>query len=824
MKLFDTSLLPGKAEFFMDTAGQPVPYFCEELQLFYVLTGSAELHSLALDCTLRQNDFAVVNPYERYSLCCGEDTALLILRVCPELVQSGSGDPFQVCCCSVGRMQSESCNAIRRLLAQLLQWQGRGTRHSDYLVLGRLYELLDILKTCFRQVSYAQVSGIGRAAEIIRYVRTHAMEDCTLSETAGALYVTPNYISKLFRKVMDTTFTDYVSAIRAEEAKRQLRTTSKTVTQIALDCGFKNVKSIISYFKAHVGMTPTEYKRTSAPTEHTVSAVENSALFAQLLAYAEPSAASAQPLEIAPDEQNISADWRSAGRRFHPNWNAVISMGSAKEGLLGPVQEQLRHAQQTIGFRYLHFHGLLDDAMHVYSEDIDGSPIYSFSFVDALLDFALSIHMRPYLEFSYIPSALARDAGTDKRYCNSSGILSYPKSLTRWRDLIDHLVRHCIARYGLQEVLQWRFALMGYNHTFFQPWIDITREEYFVWSELTYRTLKQIDSRLKFGGPTTEGTTVLSDDSDSFEQYFRYCKEHDCVPDFCAFHFYPHDFEHTEADFDKLFTQQSASPIELLDDPNAVSTMLDRIQIKLAKLGLEHLELVLDKWNSTVWQHDLCNDTAYKGAFIAKTALENMHCVSMMGYGLYSDFVEELPPRETFYGGHGVVTYNGLYKPGYWVMRLLTMLRGRVLQQGDGYYLMKDDRTIYAVFYNYCSYSSMYRHSYMNEENRIDRYSMFQDADDRLFRVQIHSYPAENVMMKSWLVGREHGSVFDRWIEIGSPEIIDAEIAGYLNQLGAPLMKVSRLPVKEHTLDLSAALHPHDVMFIEIVPDAPENG
>ena len=118
----------------------------------------------------------------------------------------------------------------------------------------------------------------------------------------------------------------------------------------------------------------------------------------------------------------------------------------------------------------------------------------------------------------------------------------------------------------------------------------------------------------------------------------------------------------------------------------------------------------------------------------------------------------------------------------------------------------------------------MYRHSYMNEENRIDRYSMFQDADDRLFHVQIHSYPAENVMMKSWLVGREHGSVFDRWIDIGSPEIIDVEIAGYLNQLGMPLMKVSRLPVKEHTLDLSAMLHPHDVMFLEIVPDAPENG
>ena len=45
MKMFDTSLLLGKMEIFMDTDGQPVPYFCEEL------------HSLTLDCTLRQNDF-----------------------------------------------------------------------------------------------------------------------------------------------------------------------------------------------------------------------------------------------------------------------------------------------------------------------------------------------------------------------------------------------------------------------------------------------------------------------------------------------------------------------------------------------------------------------------------------------------------------------------------------------------------------------------------------------------------------------------------------------------------------------------------------------
>ena len=73
--------------------------------------------------------------------------------------------------------------------------------------------------------------------------------------------------------------------------------------------------------------------------------------------------------------------------------------------------------------------------------------------------------MYPYLEFSYMPSALARSMDSDIRYCNSTGFLSYPKSLTRWCDLIEHLVRHCIARYGLPEVLHWRFAMMGYKNS-----------------------------------------------------------------------------------------------------------------------------------------------------------------------------------------------------------------------------------------------------------------------------------------------------------------------------------------------------------------------
>ena len=67
----------------------------------------------------------------------------------------------------------------------------------------------------------------------------------------------------------------------------------------------------------------------------------------------------------------------------------------------------MRELQQDIGFEYVRFHGIFHDDMAVYDEDENGNPVYWFGYVDKLIDFLLSVHIRPFLELAFMPIQLA---------------------------------------------------------------------------------------------------------------------------------------------------------------------------------------------------------------------------------------------------------------------------------------------------------------------------------------------------------------------------------------------------------------------------------
>ena len=77
------------------------------------------------------------------------------------------------------------------------------------------------------------------------------------------------------------------------------------------------------------------------------------------------------------------------------------------------------------------------------------------------------------LELSYMPGLLAKHA--DMRSMRG-GILSAPKELARWRELIGRLMAHLVERYGEETVSLWLFS----------PWLPpdfadmglCSREEY----------------------------------------------------------------------------------------------------------------------------------------------------------------------------------------------------------------------------------------------------------------------------------------------------------------------------------------------------------
>ena len=133
-----------------------------------------------------------------------------------------------------------------------------------------------------------------------------------------------------------------------------------------------------------------------------------------------------------------------------------MGAGRANEGLRADWQKQLKQVKDELGFKYIRMHGLLHDDMGVYFEDKAGNPVYNFQYIDVLYDFLLSVGIKPFVELSFMPQALASG---EKTVFWWKANVTPPKSYEKWARLIEALTNHFTERYGKDEVKTWYFEV-----------------------------------------------------------------------------------------------------------------------------------------------------------------------------------------------------------------------------------------------------------------------------------------------------------------------------------------------------------------------------
>lgn len=92
------------------------------------------------------------------------------------------------------------------------------------------------------------------------YISEHLTEDLTVSNIAVSLYITPNYFSRLFKRVTKEGCNEYIVRKRIEKAKSLLDTTSLKIGEIALMVGYRDTNYFSLAFKKHTGKSPTKYR------------------------------------------------------------------------------------------------------------------------------------------------------------------------------------------------------------------------------------------------------------------------------------------------------------------------------------------------------------------------------------------------------------------------------------------------------------------------------------------------------------------------------------------------------------------------------------
>lgn len=115
-----------------------------------------------------------------------------------------------------------------------------------------------LITDSMRKMKASNVSQVIQKAR--DYIDAHYMEELGLKDVSEAVAISPQYFSKIFKADLGVNFIDYLTKVRMEKAKELLKLDSLSVKEISFEIGYNDPNYFSRLFKKVVGVSPTEYK------------------------------------------------------------------------------------------------------------------------------------------------------------------------------------------------------------------------------------------------------------------------------------------------------------------------------------------------------------------------------------------------------------------------------------------------------------------------------------------------------------------------------------------------------------------------------------
>ncbi len=328
-------------------------------------------------------------------------------------------------------------------------------------------------------------------------------------------------------------------------------------------------------------------------------------------------------------------------------WEECIGSDRAAVAMRQQWLSDLEVVKRTTGIKSVRFHGLFDDEMGVWPL---GAKQPNFLYVDMVFDAMLALGVKPLVELSFMPGALASGDRTIFFY---RGNVTPPKEIARWGELIQLFARHCIERYGIQEVGTWKFEVWNEaNLVYF--WTG-TQADYFELYRQSATALKSVDQRLNVGGPSTARASWVGD-------LLAFCSSQQVPIDFVTTHIYPDDPQTV------VFGEDTHYPYE-----EVIGRALAKVQKEIKTSKSPDIPLYITEWSSQ------------NPAFIAHTIKSTIGLADLMSFWTFDNVYEELGiPKSFLNTGFGLLGMRGVPRPSFYTFALLHKLGEVQLESDDG--------------------------------------------------------------------------------------------------------------------------------------------
>jgi xylan 1,4-beta-xylosidase len=431
-----------------------------------------------------------------------------------------------------------------------------------------------------------------------------------------------------------------------------------------------------------------------------------------------------------PAAEEIVVDARAAARPFPHFWEQMFGSGRAVLSLRDSYRQDLRLMKSATAIRYVRFHAIFDREVGAYTEDAQGRPLYNWSYVDQIYDGLLANGVRPFVEMSFMPAALA---ASDKPHAFWYHPLpSPPKDYAKWGDLVSKFAKHLLDRYGADEVSQWYFEVWN------EPNIDFWTGEpkqatYFELYDQAARAIKRANPRLRVGGPATAQAAWIPD-------MIRHAVESRVPLDFVSTHVYGNDLAK-----DVFGTDENISREVMV--ARAVKKVYDQVKAS----ARPELPIIWSEYNASYKNEIDVTDSAFMGPWLANNIRLCDGMTAMMSYWTFSDVFEEQGVIKTpFYGGYGAIAEGDVPKAAFNAFAMLHRLGEQRVEPAltDALATERADGTFAIAVWNYAAPGAK--------------------GEPRRFHLSIQGL-AGTPHYHVEIVDPEHGSALAAWRAMGSP-------------------------------------------------------
>jgi xylan 1,4-beta-xylosidase len=455
-------------------------------------------------------------------------------------------------------------------------------------------------------------------------------------------------------------------------------------------------------------------------------------------------------------------------------WEHTVGSDHAPMALRADWQRDLRRAHDELGFRHVRFHGLLSDDVGTVVVD-KNKLYYSFFNSDQIFDFLLSIGMKPFVELSFMPGALASGSRTVFSY---EANVTPPRDYKQWATMIDRLVSHWVERYGEREVSEWLFEV--WNEPNLKKFWTGTQRDYFRLYRHTAQAIKKISASFRVGGPATAKGEWI-------EEFVDFCERNSVPADFISTHYYQNDEYEDEQETDvQLFKSQRGIMREVAQNTRSHT---------------RNRPVYFTEWNTSSNPGDPLHDEPYAAAAIASTVMEANGLVEGYSFWTFSDiFAENYFASVPFHGGFGLLTLHGIPKPSYRAFELLHDL-GDKQSLVDGLHetvdcsVIQKESSVTVLLTNHTTPG----HSIETEEIRIRLDNAREPVSARIRRID-----------------EEHANPKRLWQEMGQPEYLSHKEAERLEAASELRDKKQPFRFTDGSVFLKIGLPAHAVAAITI--------